>query len=172
MCQISDTSGNRDSCYSRKIKFPTSSVFHLDLYRRFCLHNHSLRRERKTIVNFVPHISSTLSFISAFFFSLYQAAVSTDNAHWPNARCRRNDTDMDRVLHSVSRARSLFNSLSARLLLINRFQSAKLTTLSAAIVATLIFFLVAAIATRRRRWWRLYHPFRNIGQQIYHCNSL
>jgi len=66
---------------------------------------------------------------------------------------------------------SLFNSLSARLLLINLFQSAKLTTLSAAIVTTLIFFLVAAIATRRRRWWRLYHPFRNIGQQIYHCNS-
>jgi hypothetical protein len=160
-----------DHCYSRKIKFPAGSIGRFSFRFVLPLPNHSLRRERKTIVNFVPHISSILSFISAFFFSLYQAAVSADNAHWPNARCRRNDTDMDRVLHSVSRARSLFNSLSARLLLINLFQSAKLTTLSAAIVTTLIFFLVAAIATRRRRWWRLYHPFRNIGQQIYHCNS-
>lgn len=63
-----------------------------------------------------------------------------------------------------------FSSLSIRLLLINLSQPTKLT-ISAAIVTTLILFLVAAVATRRRRWWRLRHPFRNIGQQIYHCNS-
>lgn len=50
-----------------------------------------------------------------------------------------------------------------------RFQTLYKLTISGAIVTT-FFFLVAAVATRRRRRWRLHHPFRNIGQQIYHCN--
>lgn len=116
----------------------------------------------------------SVSSLFLFIFSSYQAAVSADNihthTHWPNARCRRDDTEMDRVLHSVSRVRLFFSSLSARLLLINLSQPTKLT-ISVVIVTTLILFPVAAVATRRRlRWWRLHHPFRNIGQHIYYCN--
>lgn len=137
------------------------------------LPNRSIRDERR-ITSGVALFFSVFSFFHSFFFSSYQAAVSADNihthTHWPNARCRRDDTEMDRVLHSVSHVRLLFSSLSARLLLINLSQPAKLT-ISVVIVTTLILFLVAAVATRRRRWWRLHHPFRNIGQHIYHCNS-
>lgn len=124
------------------------------------------------MISGVAYLFCFLVFFFVLFLS-YQAAVSADNihthTHWPNAWCRRDDTEMDRVLHSVSRVRLLFSSLSIRLLLINLSQPAKLT-ISVVIVTTLILFLVAAVATRRRRWWRLHHPFRNIGQHIY-CNS-
>lgn len=70
--------------------------------------NHSIQRD-KNIRFCVYFYSDSLVYVFSFFFaSSYQAAVSADNTHWPNARCRRDDTEMDRVLHSVSRARFLF----------------------------------------------------------------
>lgn len=52
---------------------------------------------------------SILSFaFFSFASSISGSSLSRQHTHWPNARCRRDDTEMDRVLHSVSRARFLF----------------------------------------------------------------
>lgn len=137
------------------------------------LPNRSIRDERRMTSGVALSFLSSL-FFHSFFFIMSGSSLSRQHTHththWPNARCRRDDTEMDRVLHSVSHVRLLFSSLSARLLLINLSQPTKLT-ISVVIVTTLILFLVAAVATRRRRWWRLHHPFRNIGRHIYHCKS-
>lgn len=100
-----------------------------------------------------------------------QAAVPAGNTHRANAQCRRYDTKKNRVLHSVVHVSLPFISRSVLVVVLVNVPNRLLKlTISGAIVTTLILFLVAAVATRRRRRWRLHHPFRNIGQQIYHCN--
>lgn len=134
----------------------------MELYRIFVTSpNHS------TGYSGVRNISRNVTNI---YVNWNQAAVPAGNTHRANAQCRRYDTKKNRVLHSVVHVSLPFNSRSV-LVLVNVLNRLLKLTISGAIVTTLRWFcLVTEVSTRRRRRWRLHHPFRNIGQQIYHCN--
>lgn len=144
-------------------------VFPSRVYYRFRItaYKTSKKRQSDGCVSF----PFSACFFSFFFFVTSGSSLSRQHTLAKCTMQTRRHRDGSCPAFSFACAVLLFDSLFARLLLINLFffQPAKLT-ISAAIVTTLILFLVAAVATRRRRWWRLHHPFRNIGQQIYHCN--
>lgn len=80
------------------------------------LPNRSIRDERRitsgVALSFLSLLSFFFSFFFFFFFIVSGSSLSRQHTrthtHWPNARCRRDDTEMDRVLHSVSHVRWLF----------------------------------------------------------------